>query len=104
MIVHFLKYGVTACMMPGVPCDWPEHHRWVSDENKDKVTCQACLEGMKYGDPSFELLEEGKAIKCRRCGKISHNPGDVLNHYCAHCHVSHDDIWPPARKAWVEGI
>jgi ribosomal protein L37E len=104
MIVHFFKYGTTACLLPGNPFEWPPNHQWVSDGEQDKVTCPACLEGLKYGDPTFEILEDGKAIKCRRCKMVSHHPKDVEHHYCGHCGVSHDDLWPPARRAWVDDL
>jgi hypothetical protein len=101
-IVHYFKFGVSACLLPGVPKDWPPNHKWVSDEDKEHVNCPACLQGMKYGDPTFEILEDGKAIKCRKCNLTSHNKNDVENRYCGHCHVFHEDLWPPARKAWLE--
>lgn len=102
LIVHYLKYGVTACLLPGVPKDWPENHKWVGDEHKDKVTCPACLQGMAYGDPTFQILDDGKAIKCNRCGMTSYSLKDVEHHWCGRCNASHDDIWPPARRAWVQ--
>jgi hypothetical protein len=101
-IVHYFKFGVSACLLPGVPKDWPPNHKWVSDEDKEHVNCPACIQGMKYGDPTFEILEDGKAIKCRNCNLTSHNQNDVENRYCGHCHVFHEDLWPPARKAWLE--
>jgi hypothetical protein len=100
--VHLLKFGVTACLLPGVPKDWPPNHKWVGDDDVKNVTCPSCLKGMEYGDPTFQILEDGKAIKCCRCGNISHNQEDVQNHFCGRCHASHDDIWPPARRAWVQ--
>lgn len=101
-IIHLLKYGVTACLLPGVPKDWPDNHKWVSEEDKEKVTCRACIQGMQWGDPTFAILEDGKAIKCRRCGMVSRNPKDVEQHFCSRCGVIHDDIWPPARRSWVQ--
>lgn len=92
LTIHLLKFGVSAC---------PDNHKWVGEDQKELVNCSACLEGLKHGDPTFEILNDGKAIKCRRCGSISHNPNDVENHWCGRCHMSHDDIWPPARRAWV---
>lgn len=38
---------------------------------------------------------------CNRCQMRSYNRNDIDNHYCGHCKVFHDDIWPPARKAWL---
>ena len=43
MIVHLLQYGQTLCLMPGVPKDWPEDHRWVGvDEGIEHVNCEEC--------------------------------------------------------------
>jgi hypothetical protein len=100
--VHFLKFGVTACLLPGVPKDWPPNHKWVGEDSLKDVNCPSCLKGMEFGDPTFQILEDGKAIKCCRCGNISRDPNDVENHFCGRCHASHDDIWPPARRAWVQ--
>jgi hypothetical protein len=30
-------------------------------------------------------------IKCLRCGRTSHNPNDIAQKYCGHCHRFHDD-------------
>jgi hypothetical protein len=27
---------------------------------------------------------------------------DVQEHYCGHCHVFHDNLWPPARRWWIK--
>jgi ribosomal protein L37E len=101
-IIHLLKFGVTACLLPGVPKDWPDNHKWVSDDQKELVNCPACLQGMQFGDPTFEILEGGKAIKCRRCGLTSYSLKDVEHRWCGNCKVSHDDLWPPARRAWLQ--
>jgi hypothetical protein len=41
-------------------------------------------------DRSAILIEprsvSGKAIGCKACGRVSHNPNDVANRYCGHCH------------------
>lgn len=100
MTIHFMQYGHTACLMDEPPDRWPEGHKWTGDTKE--VNCAACLAGMKWGESSYELLDKGTAFKCRRCGLISHHPEDVANHYCGQCHAFHDDIWPPARKAWIE--
>ena len=42
-------------------------------------------------DDKYELLDEGRAIKCLSCGLISHNPNDVANLYCGKCHRFHED-------------
>lgn len=100
-IVHYMQFGHTACLVNGPPNEWPENHRWTSVEAE--VSCPACIEGLKWGESTFEILEDGTRIKCRRCGRVSSNLQDVEYHYCGHCHAYHDDIWPPARKAWMEG-
>lgn len=41
-------------------------------------------------DP-YELLDDGRAIKCLICGKVSHNPNDVAQLYCGNCHRFHED-------------
>jgi hypothetical protein len=50
---------------------------------------------------TFIISEDGKSITCKRCKRTSYNLNDVQNHYCGHCHVFHDDIWPPAREWWI---
>lgn len=42
--------------------------------------------------PTYEIVEDGKAIKCCVCGLTSYHPEDVGNRYCGKCHVFHDDI------------
>jgi hypothetical protein len=41
-------------------------------------------------EPTYELLDGGRAIRCRHCGLTSHNPTDVAERYCGHCHLFHD--------------
>ncbi len=38
---------------------------------------------------TYEILEDGKAIKCLRCEAVSHNQNDVANLYCGKCHEYH---------------
>lgn len=40
----------------------------------------------------YTILGEGKAIHCSKCGRISHNPNDVQNRYCAHCNEFHTEV------------
>jgi hypothetical protein len=53
----------------------------------------------EHPDPeskTFQLLEDktGKiAIQCLRCGRISHNPNDVRQLYCGHCHQFHRNFF-----------
>jgi len=99
LIVHFMQYGQTACQMAGVPKDWAAGHRW-SSAWKD-VTCQDCLRGKDFID-TFTISEKRDSITCKRCNRTSYNSNDVQYHYCAYCDVFHDDIWPPARRWWIE--
>ncbi len=99
MIVHFMGFGMTACLVNGPPSSWPEDQKWSSDW-KD-VTCPGCLAGKELIH-TFKISEDGKSITCLRCNRTSRHPEDVRQHYCGCCHAHHDDIWPPARKAWME--
>lgn len=98
MIVHLLCYGVTACGENGPPKDWPDDHQWSPDWAD--VTCEACIAGKEMVQ-TFAIAPDGKSITCFRCKRTSYNPNDVAHHYCGYCHVHHDDLWPPARKAWI---
>ena len=71
--------------------DWPEDHKWDLDWNN--VNCRGCLASYE----TFTIADDGKSITCKRCKLTSYNPTDVAMHYCANCHVFHDDIWPPAE-------
>lgn len=97
--VHYMMYGMTACLQNGPPKDWPDGHKW--SNHWTHVTCPACLAGRELIH-TYTIAEDGKSITCLRCKKTSYSQGDVENHYCGHCHSFHDDIWPPARKAWLE--
>jgi hypothetical protein len=99
MTVHLMHFGQTACLLNGPAKDWPAGHFW-SVEWKD-VTCPACLAGREFTH-TFRIAADGNSITCLKCGMRSYNHHDVEQHYCGHCHVFHDDIWPPARKAWME--
>ena len=50
---------------------------------------------------TYVIPEDEECIICLGCHLISHNPNDVENRYCPHCHVFHDHIWPPARADWI---
>jgi hypothetical protein len=41
-------------------------------------------------EPTYELLDEGRAIRCRICDLTSHNPSDVAQRYCGHCKLFHE--------------
>ena len=96
--VHYLRYGVTACLKFGTPGEWEPGHAWDSDWGN--VNCPDCLLG-KGPIATFVLMHDGRSIRCLRCGRTSHNPTDVLRHFCSNCGVFHDDLMEHARYAWV---
>lgn len=51
---------------------------------------------------TYTISADGKTITCKRCGLTSHHPMDVERKFCGACKVFHDDIWPPARRWWIE--
>lgn len=40
-------------------------------------------------------LQDGPAIRCLRCGQVSHNPNDVAQRYCSVCGLFHEDAARP---------
>jgi hypothetical protein len=59
----------------------------------------AAAEMMRLGDHpehdrKYVLSQDGLAIKCLSCGRVSHNPHDVQNRYCGHCHKFLEDGHP----------
>jgi hypothetical protein len=40
--VHILRGGSALCGIPGVPCEWPEGHRWTDEAKADVATCSGC--------------------------------------------------------------
>lgn len=47
----------------------------------------------RYG---YEIQDDGHAIKCLTCGRVSHNLNDVKHRYCGYCHTFHEDEDPLA--------
>lgn len=45
---------------------------------------------------TFELVADGRAIKCLACQRVSYHPEDVAARYCGFCHVFH-----PLAGAWA---
>lgn len=43
-------------------------------------------------DKTYEIVENGKAIKCLRCGKTSWHFEDVRHLYCGMCHQFHERV------------
>jgi len=100
MTVHFMAYGLIACMKldGGPPVTWPEGNKWTAVWND--VTCPDCLKG-KYAIDTYTIGDDGKSITCKRCKRTSYNMTDVERRYCGSCHAYHEDIWPPARAWWI---
>lgn len=42
------------------------------------------------GQIRYEILEDGAAVRCGFCGRVSHHPEDVKHRYCGACHVQLD--------------
>ena len=51
---------------------------------------------------TFVIAADGQSITCLHCRMTSYHPKDVENRYCGHCHIFHDDVWPPARQWWID--
>jgi hypothetical protein len=50
-------------------------------------------------DQTYEIVEDGKAIKCLLCGLTSYHPKDVEHRYCGHCKAFHEDLAMARRVA-----
>ena len=51
-----------------------------------------CGETMYLGkapEPTFEIVKNGIAITCNKCGMTSYNRNDVEQRYCGNCHEFH---------------
>ena len=51
-----------------------------------------CGETMYLGDAperTFEIVSDGTAIKCKKCGLTSYHSKDVEHRYCGNCHEFH---------------
>lgn len=57
------------------------------------------------GGSSYEILEGGAAIRCKRCGLTSHNPNDVEQRFCSKCKRFHHDLAPrcPSLHVFIDG-
>jgi hypothetical protein len=40
--------------------------------------------------PTYEITDDGRAIKCLKCNRTSWHPDDVKKRYCGCCHEFHD--------------
>lgn len=39
---------------------------------------------------TYEIINNGAAIKCLVCGMTSYNTNDIEQKYCGHCHQFHE--------------
>lgn len=39
----------------------------------------------------YQISRDGSEITCLLCGRTSHNPNDVAQRYCGHCHIFHGE-------------
>lgn len=39
---------------------------------------------------TYKLIEDGKAIECLECGKVSWSAGDIRERYCGFCSRYHE--------------
>lgn len=99
LTVHMFGYGMSACMRKGPPSAWPKDHLW--SEDWKNVNCAACLLGRDMPH-TYTIAADGKSITCLRCRRTSYHPKDVEHRYCGHCKVFHDELWPPARRWWID--
>lgn len=57
------------------------------------------------GEPTYELVASGRAIRCLMCGRTSHHPDDVRFRYCGACHVSHELLaWLRRAETVRQGV
>lgn len=45
-------------------------------------------------DPTYEVIDQGTAIRCLRCGMVSRHPEDIDNLWCGYCKQFHEDGEP----------
>lgn len=50
---------------------------------------------------TYEIVADGKAIKCLVCGMTSYHQADIQHRYCGWCHQFHDEM-RQARLSWSE--
>ena len=41
---------------------------------------------------SYEIIEDGKAIRFQPCGVTSYHPQDVMHKFCARCHCFIEEV------------
>jgi hypothetical protein len=55
-------------------------------------------------EPTHEIIEDGRAIKCLLCQSISYHPDDVSCLYCSKCGVFHEDLMVEEKTKCQEDI
>lgn len=98
--IHLVQFGLVACEMRMPPGTWPEGHFWSA--NIADVTCDECKRNATETPLTFEILAEGRAMKCRICGEVTDEPAAIQAHACPNCKTQHDDLWPPARALLMQ--
>ena len=62
---------------------------------RENSTIEELLEQLESTTPTYSITRSEKSgwegIMCLTCGRVSYNPNDVAQKYCAHCHVFHED-------------
>lgn len=53
---------------------------------------------------TYEIVEDGQAIKCLVCGMTSWHPKDVEHHFCGKCDSFHDDLASVAELVDARGL
>ncbi len=56
-VVHILKHGKSYCDMPGVPGGWPDHHLWISFEDRENAKEASCPECVSRRDAGPRLSD-----------------------------------------------
>jgi len=51
---------------------------------------------------TYELLHGGRAIRCKRCGRVSFHWKDIAYAFCGCCQVFHEDIPQELRQWWLD--
>jgi len=65
----------------------PKHGKTEGRFDPVAIVCAECAREVLPVSPkaTFVLVAEGVAIKCLRCGRISHNDADVQFKFCGVC-------------------
>ncbi len=52
----------------------------------------------------YEIINDGEAIKCLKCGMISHQPMDVKYRWCGKCNICLDPLMVDEVAAIRKGL